>query len=281
MAVELEAPATAEEPVSLRRARAEVLIAPRAAGDLLSWLAQRLWLERRILPDGHGASCPQYRDHEQIPHRITSTIGWCQDRTMPDWIDMDEATVGADKPLHAGMLHALRGNLEQTIVESGHRYQSIAHGATDYAEHTHSAADEWEDLTPEYGWWPIQIRRDLDGDLRQIRFIVEGLVETAGTTITVRVFALTGLRVDLEVDTTDGLLGTTAYDDITFTSTTWETQEGTITLADSERVGDVSIRAAGVPATTYERVVLYAISQSDVTSKYVRLRSPFVEEVVP
>ena len=200
---------------------------------------------------------------------------------MPDWIDMDSADVGPDKPLHAGMLHAVRGNIEQTIAESGHRYQSIAHGATDYAEHSFDAVDEWQDLTPEWGWWPVQIRRDFDGALRQIRVVVEGLVQTAGTTIIVRVYALPELTSEVVPDVTNGIVGVTAYGDLTFTSTTYELQEVTITLEDAARVGDVTIRDGSLPATTYEETCLVAIGQSDVISKYVRLRPPYADEVVP
>ena len=200
---------------------------------------------------------------------------------MPDWIDMDSADVGADRPLHAGMLHALLGNLEQTIAESGYRYQSIAHDSPDYAEHTFDAVDEWQDLTPEWGWWPVIIRRDLDGGPRQLRVILEGLVESVGVTITVRVFALAGLRSELDVDVDDGILGVTAFDDAIFTSTTWETQEVTLDVSDTSRVGDVTIREGSAPATTYEEVVIYAIGQSDTTNKYLRIRPPYVEEVIP
>ena len=202
---------------------------------------------------------------------------------MPDWIDMDSADVGADRPLHAGMLHAVRGNLEQAITESGHRYQSIAHGASDYGNHVCLIVDEYEDLTPEWGWWPVQIRRGFEGELRQIRVILEGLVKTAGTTIGVRLYALAGIRSALTVDPTDGLIGETAYDDADFTAQVWEEKTFEITLSGSDRVGGDTIREdIDVPDTSYEEICLVAIAQSDVVpNEYIRLRPPYIDEVVP
>ena len=200
---------------------------------------------------------------------------------MPDWIDMDSADVGADRPLHAGMLHAVRGNIRQAILESGHRYQAIAHGATNSGTHLFDAIDVWQDLTPKWGWWPVQVRLCEDGSLRQIILIVSGLCSVAATVMTVRFYALVGGFSFVTLDPTDALIGETAYAETTYTdNVAWTQRDVTITLTNTRRRGDeAATEDSTVPDTSYEEVCIYAVGQCDIINKSLSLRPPMFEEV--
>lgn len=187
-----------------------------------------------------------------------------------------------DLPLHAGLLVDLvLGNLGRIIAESGYRYQSIPHGTDEYAQTDLTPANEWAYVADDWNWWPVMVRRAERNALRKIRVVVYGRVETAGTTITVRFYAIAP-RPGLYLHPTEALIGESAYAETTFTSTAYEKKDVTIRLSGTRRSGSESIREdETVPATDYEQICILAVAQTDVDNEYLRLRAPMIEEVLP
>lgn len=185
--------------------------------------------------------------------------------------DIDQ--LGADYPFHAGASRELlRGNLDRTLDQSGFRYQSLPHGANEYAEHTFTASDTYEDLTPEFGGWPLRVNHaEGSSGFRQLRVMFSGRIVHAGGsgTTTVRIHPLLGMPNSLSPTATGGLVGESSYGSVVFSTESWVTQSTTFDVPNTY--------FAGAGAIQYHEVCLHAIATSRATS--LRLRAPYIEEV--
>ena len=141
--------------------------------------------------------------------------------TNPYWIDAPSSLADADSPLHAGItVDLFRGNLLRLLQESAYRVQSWRHDGSDI-KHSLSAANTYEDMTPELGGLPIPMRRQITGSgWRGIAVRAEGKL-SASATATIRMYLLPYWRPTLEPVASDGLRGDYPYAAVTLASTSW------------------------------------------------------------
>lgn len=200
---------------------------------------------------------------------------------MGSWVDFDSVYLGADYPFHAGLTRTIyRANLAHALSESGHRLACLPHGSDTYAEHTFAASDVFEDMTPEFGYWPLRSDYAASGlAFRQLRVVISGRIvhASASAPTTVRFYALDRPFTSLELHPTGGILGHTGYGDVTLSTSTWTTVSTTIDVLNATRIGGSAPLSDAYPTTEYHEIALHAVATGRATQ--VRLRAPMLEAV--